>query len=92
MEIICVNMAYNDSRNPLRALQDSSRIVVRLKDGTEYTGDLEKYDNFMNLIISNAEIISRDKDVDFQVPEPSIGKAEEIFIRGNNVLFILPKN
>ncbi|UYP45778.1 Putative snRNP Sm-like protein [Candidatus Lokiarchaeum ossiferum] len=77
-------MAYNNSRNPLRALQKriGQEIVVRLKDGTRYVGNLKEYDNFMNIIVTNA--------VEFTNNEES-GKFEELFVRGNNVLFIEPE-
>ena len=77
-------MAYNNSRNPLRALQRriGSSILIRLKDGTEYTGDLKEYDNFMNVILTNA---TEKEDTG------ETGKFEEIFIRGNNILFINPE-
>ena len=49
---LCFYMAYNNSRNPLRVLQNriNQQIVVRLKDSTEYHGTLKEYDNFMNVI------------------------------------------
>ncbi len=76
-------MAYNNSRNPLRALQKKlgSKILIRLKDGTEYKGSLKEYDNFMNVILSDAsEYIKKEET----------NKFKEIFVRGNNVLFIIP--
>jgi small nuclear ribonucleoprotein (snRNP)-like protein len=76
-------MAYNNSRNPLRALQRriGSEILVRLKDGTEYKGNLKEYDNFMNIIITEVKEFMRNDEV---------SDHKEMFIRGNNVLFILP--
>ena len=76
-------MAYNNSRNPLRSLQKrlNNNIVIRLKDGTEYKGNLKEYDNFMNVILTDAsEFIKKEET----------GKFDEIFVRGNNVLFIIP--
>ncbi len=76
-------MAYNNSRNPLRSLQKrlNDSILIRLKDGTEYKGKLKEYDNFMNVILTDAsEFINKEET----------GKFEEIFVRGNNVLFIIP--
>ncbi len=77
-------MAYNNSRNPLRALQKriGEQIVIRLKDGTRYVGNLKEYDNFMNIIISNAVEYTRNEES---------GKFDELFVRGNNVLFIEPE-
>ena len=56
-------------------------ISIRLKDGTKYNGKLKEYDNFMNLILEDVEEI---------ILEESTAKYEELFIRGNNVLFIEP--
>lgn len=77
-------MAYNNSRNPLRALQKKidNNILIRLKDGTEYKGKLKEYDNFMNVILTDASEFNKDKE--------ETNKFEEIFVRGNNVLFIIP--
>jgi small nuclear ribonucleoprotein len=76
-------MAYNNSRNPLRSLQKrlNDNILIRLKDGTEYKGKLKEYDNFMNVILTDAsEFVNKEET----------SKFEEIFVRGNNVLFIIP--
>ncbi len=77
-------MAYNNSRNPLRALQKklNNNILIRLKDGTEYKGKLKEYDNFMNVILTDASEFNKEKK--------ETNKFEEIFVRGNNVLFIIP--
>lgn len=76
-------MAYNNSRNPLRSLQRriGSTISIRLKDGVKYNGTLEEYDNFMNLILTNVVEFEQDAEV---------ATYDELFIRGNNVLFIEP--
>ncbi len=76
-------MAYNNSRNPLRALQKriGEPITIRLKDGTKYIGNLKEYDNFMNFIISDATEFINDTETE---------KYQELFVRGNNVLFIEP--
>ena len=78
-------MAYNNSRNPLRALQNriGHEILVRLKDGTEYKGKLKEYDNFMNLIMREVD------EKQYKAEETT--RFEELFVRGNNVLFILPE-
>lgn len=76
-------MAYNDSRNPLRALQRKlgDEIKVRLKDGTEYIGKLKEYDVYLNLIMESC------KEIVNQVEGPVLN---EVFIRGNNILFVVP--
>ena len=73
----------NRNRNPLRILQaaQNSQILLRLKDGTEYKGLLKEIDAYMNLILENATEIMEGSPV---------AKYNEIFIRGNNLLFIKP--
>jgi len=76
-------MSYIDSSNPLKVLNNSinSIILIRLKDGTEYKGRLKECDSYMNMIIENAKEMIDGNDV---------AKYNEIFIRGNNILFIKP--
>lgn len=73
----------NRNRNPLSILQaaQNSQILLRLKDGTEYKGLLKEIDAYMNLILENATEIMEGSPV---------AKYNEIFIRGNNLLFIKP--
>jgi len=61
--------------------QNNSQILLRLKDGTEYKGLLKEIDAYMNLILENATEIMEGSPV---------AKYNEIFIRGNNLLFIKP--
>ena len=67
---------------PLKLLQKSveSRIFVKLKDGTEYVGWLERSDISMNLILNEAMQVSRANE-----PIANYGR---ILIRGNNILYI----
>jgi small nuclear ribonucleoprotein len=71
------------SKSPLQILQNSqgSIILLRLKDGTEYRGLLKEIDAYMNMILENA--------TEMMESQP-IAKYNEIFIRGNNLLFIKP--
>jgi len=71
------------SKNPLQILQSSqgSIILLRLKDGTEYKGLLKEIDAYMNMILEDATEI---------MDGSPIAKYNEIFIRGNNLLFIKP--
>ncbi len=73
----------NRNKNPLHILQaaQNSQILLRLKDGTEYKGLLKEIDAYMNLILENATEIMEGSPV---------AKYNEIFIRGNNLLFIKP--
>ncbi|MHA1689342.1 MAG: LSM domain-containing protein [Promethearchaeota archaeon] len=71
------------SKNPLSILQNSqnSHILLRLKDGTEYKGLLKEIDAYMNMILEDATEI---------MDGSPIAKYNELFIRGNNLLFIKP--
>ena len=71
------------SKNPLSILQNAqnSIILLRLKDGTEYKGLLKEIDAYMNMILEDATEI---------MDGSPIAKYNEIFIRGNNLLFIKP--
>ena len=76
-------MSYIDPRQPLKALHNAvnSEILIRLKDGTEYKGKLKEADSYMNMIITDAKEI---------IDGNNVAKYNEIFIRGNNILFIKP--
>ena len=71
-------------KNPIKLLQKSTKslILVKLKNGHEFKGTLEELDNYMNLVLTEAEKII-DNNVVAQYPT--------VFIRGNNILFIKPK-
>ena len=71
------------NKNPLHILQaaQNSEILLRLKDGTEYKGLLKEIDAYMNMILENATEI---------MDGSPVAKYNEIFIRGNNLLFIKP--
>jgi small nuclear ribonucleoprotein (snRNP)-like protein len=71
------------TKKPLDILQRSinSEIIVRLKDGTEYTGELNECDSYMNMILSKAIELQNGQQV---------ARYGEIFIRGNNILYIKP--
>ena len=70
-------------RNPLKTLQKAinNQILVRLKTGHEYVGRLIETDAYMNLVLTEAEEIEDGE---------SVARFGEVFIRGNNILFIKP--
>lgn len=70
-------------RNPLKTLQRAvnNKILVRLKDGHEYTGRLIETDAYMNLVLSEAEELE---------DGVAVARFGEVFIRGNNILYIKP--
>ena len=71
------------SKNPLAILQNAqkSKILLRLKDGTEYRGILKEIDAYMNMILEDATEV---------LDGSPVAKYNEIFIRGNNLLFVKP--
>ncbi|MFX0057530.1 MAG: LSM domain-containing protein [Candidatus Hodarchaeota archaeon] len=77
------NNNVSKSKNPLTILQNAqnSIIILRLKDGTEYKGLLKEIDAYMNMILEDA--------IEIMDGSP-VAKYNEIFIRGNNLLFIKP--
>mgnify|MGYP006277543969 CR=1 FL=1 len=77
------NQRRSRSKNPINILQNAqnSQILLRLKDGTEYQGLLKEIDAYMNMILEDATEI---------MDGSPVAKYNEIFIRGNNLLFIKP--
>ena len=77
------NFTPPKSKNPLTILQNAqnSQILLRLKDGTEYRGTLKEIDAYMNMILQDATEI---------MDGSPVAKYNEIFIRGNNLLFVKP--
>ncbi|RLE49461.1 MAG: Sm ribonucleo [Candidatus Methanomethylicota archaeon] len=67
---------------PLRLLGRSlkNQILVKLKDGHEYIGTLEKFDNCMNLILTDA--------VEAIDGTTTVARYGKILVRGNNILYI----
>jgi len=57
----------------------NSRIRVRLKNDYEYTGKVLSCDAYMNILLGEAE--------EYRGKDP-IANYGNIFIRGNNILFI----
>ena len=77
------NSQHRKSKNPLTILQNAqkSKILLRLKDGTEYRGILKEIDAYMNMILEDATEI---------MDGSAMARYNEIFIRGNNLLFVKP--
>lgn len=78
-------MSQPHAQRPLPALQKNTKkmVIVRLKNEMEYQGKMDNVDNYMNLIMTNAEEIQNGKVV---------GKYGRVIVRGNNVLFIKLEN
>ena len=78
-------MSQTSSKRPLTVLQKNTKkdVIVRLKSEVEYRGKMENVDSYMNLIMTDAEELSKGK---------TIGKYGRVIVRGNNVLFIKLEN
>ncbi len=59
----------------------NSQILVKLKDGHEYIGNLVKYDQTMNLVLTDAI-----ETIDNGSPLAKYGK---VLVRGSNILYIV---
>ena len=70
-------------RQPIKLLSKAlnNLILVKLKNKKEFVGRLTEMDVYMNIVLSNAEEIEDNKPV---------ARYGEIFIRGNNILYIKP--
>lgn len=69
------------SRRPLNFLSRglNNHVTVKLKNGVEYKGRMTQCDGYMNLILERATEFHDEK------PAANYGN---IFIRGNNILYI----
>lgn len=69
------------SKKPINVLMrcKNSKIRVRLKNDFEYTGKVLSCDSYMNILLGQAE--------EYRGNDP-IANYGNIFIRGNNILFI----
>ncbi len=73
----------NTGTKPLDALKNSTEknVLVEVKGNRSYSGILEGYDIYMNLVLRNAnEIINGEIK----------GNHERILVRGDNVIFVSP--
>jgi len=69
------------NRKPLQTLRGmvGKQILVKLKNDLGYTGQLEKMDLQMNIILTGAVEHDRNKEVS------NLGR---VIIRGNNILYV----
>lgn len=78
------NKADTKSPNPnpvsnfLSDITDSP-VIVKLNNGFEYHGVLSSIDGFMNIVLDNCKE---------QVGDKLIKEYRELFLRGNNVMYI----
>lgn len=66
---------------PLDAIKQSTDepVIVRLRDGREFRGELDSCDNHMNLVLNNAKEVEGDE-----------GPRETMIIRGDNIVYVSP--
>jgi len=71
----------NENRKPLQVLRGmvGKQVMVKLKSDLGYTGQLEKMDVQMNLILTGSVEHDRSKEVS------NLGT---VIIRGNNILYV----
>ncbi|MGC8975498.1 MAG: LSM domain-containing protein [Thermoprotei archaeon] len=77
-------MEVSRPESPLRVLRSSinKNVLVRVKEGSSYTGQLIFADNTMNLVMINAEEVS-DEDL------KPIARYGTILIRGSQILYVV---
>jgi len=70
-----------DASRPLDALNEArnKRVIVELKNGKQFMGELKSFDIHINTVLTNAE-----EHVDGSLKR----KLGQIFIRGDTIIFI----
>ncbi|MCQ8902676.1 MAG: LSm family protein [Methanothrix sp.] len=70
------------AQRPLDILNESlnSPVIVKLKDGRAFRGELQGYDIHMNLVLENTE----------EIVEGTARKIGAVIVRGDNVVYISP--
>jgi small nuclear ribonucleoprotein len=71
------------AQRPLDILNESLNgpVIVKLKDGRAFRGELQGYDIHMNLVLDKTEEISEGEDSQ---------KLGTVVVRGDNVVYISP--
>ncbi len=79
-----MNVSIMTTGRPLDILMDSlnKSVVVRLKGGREFYGELKGYDIHMNLVLDN---------VDEKKDGESVRKYSSLILRGDNVVYVSPR-
>lgn len=68
---------------PSDALQESLHhpVLVEIKGGRAYRGQLEAFDQHLNIVLSNAEAVA---------PTPAAARLGQTLFRGDSIVFIAP--
>jgi small nuclear ribonucleoprotein (snRNP)-like protein len=74
----------NEQSRPLDALNTSrhKRVMVELKNGKQFAGELDAFDIHINVVLKDAE-----ERQEGEVKR----KLDKIFIRGDTIIFISPQ-
>ncbi len=70
-----ISMSDNDSVNFEELLEE--KIVVYLKGGTRLEGNLKKYDDYMNLLLENAE--------EYTQKDELVNDLDRVVVKGGNI-------
>ena len=70
-----------DTSRPLDALNEArnKRIIIELKNGKQFVGELKSFDIHINIVLKNAE-----EHIDGTLKR----KLGQVFIRGDTIIFI----
>ena len=82
LEVVKENIQLSETmKNPLSVLQKAvhKQVSIRLKNDHEYKGKMMNIDQYMNVILTNAEEYNNNS---------LLANYGKLVIRGNNVLFI----
>lgn len=73
----------DNTAKPLQILQSAlnKNVLISVKGSKEYRGQLNGYDQHMNLVLKNAEEV---------IENQSKGILNTVIVRGDNVIYISP--
>lgn len=73
----------DNTAKPLQILQNAlnKNVLISVKGSKEYRGQLNGYDQHMNLVLKNAEEV---------IENQSKGILNTVIVRGDNVIYISP--
>ncbi|WEL19739.1 LSM domain-containing protein [Candidatus Nanohalococcus occultus] len=76
-------MGDNDGKRPLDGLDSAKgdRVIVKLKNGSTVSGELEAFDRHLNMWLGNASVTEDEGQTDY-------GK---LLVRGDNVIVVSPE-
>ncbi|ODV97491.1 hypothetical protein PACTADRAFT_47404 [Pachysolen tannophilus NRRL Y-2460] len=78
-ESIATTSSANSDPSVFLAEIQGEEVIVKLRSGIEYHGLLQSIDGYMNIVLENTQEYSQHE---------LIRKYGDVFIRGNNVMYI----